>query len=41
MAVLGILNTTILHQAEEQKEQNKIFMKQLEHMVEKEGMSKN
>jgi hypothetical protein len=40
MAVLGLLNTTILHQVDEQEEQNKIHMKQLKHMVEKEIASK-
>ncbi len=41
MAVLGLLNTTILRQADVQEEQNKILTKQLKHMIEKEGMSKN
>ena len=40
-AVLGLLNTTISRQADEQEEQNKILTKQLEHMIEKEGTSKN
>jgi hypothetical protein len=40
-AVLSLLNTTISCQADEQEEQNKILMKQLEHMIEKEGTSKN
>ena len=40
-AVLGLLNTTISHQADKQEEQNKILTKQLEHMIEKEGTSKN
>jgi hypothetical protein len=41
MAVLGRLNTTISRQVDKQEEQNKILMKQLEHMIKKEGMSKN
>jgi hypothetical protein len=41
MAVLGLLNTMILHQADKQEEQNKILTKQLEHMIKKEGTSKN
>ncbi len=41
MAVLGLLNTTILRQADKQEEQNKILTKQLKHMIEKEGTSKN
>jgi hypothetical protein len=41
MALLGLLNTTILRQADKQEEQNKILTKQLDHMIEKEGMSKN
>jgi len=40
-AVLGLLNTTISRQADKQEEQNKILTKQLEHMIEKEGTSKN
>ena len=40
-AVLGLLNTTISCQADEQEEQNKIFTKQLEHTIKKEGTSKN
>ena len=40
-AVLGLLNTTISRQADEQEEQKKILTKQLEHMIEKEGTSKN
>jgi hypothetical protein len=40
-AVLGLLNTTISRQADEQEEQNKILTKQLEHMIEKDGTSKN
>jgi hypothetical protein len=40
-AVLGLLNTTILRQADKQEEQNKILTKQLEHMIEKDGTSKN
>ena len=40
-AVLGLLNTTISRQADEQEEQNKILTKQLKHMIEKEGTSKN
>ena len=40
-AVLGLLNTTISRQADEQEEQNKILAKQLKHMMEKEGTSKN
>ena len=40
-AVLGLLNTTISCQADEQEEQNKILTKQLEHMIEKKGTSKN
>jgi len=40
-AVFGLLNTTISHQADKQEEQNKILTKQLEHMIEKEGTSKN
>jgi hypothetical protein len=40
-AVLSLLNTTISCQADEQEEQNKILTKQLEHMIEKEGSSKN
>jgi hypothetical protein len=40
-AVLGLLNTTILRQADKQEEQNKILTKQLEHMIEKKGTSKN
>ena len=39
--VLGLLNTMISHQADEQEEQNKILTKQLEHLIEKEGTSKN
>jgi len=39
--VLGLLNTTISRQADEQEEQDKILTKQLEHMIEKEGTSKN
>ena len=34
-------NTTISHQADIQEEQNKILMKQLENMIEKEVTSKN
>jgi hypothetical protein len=41
MAVLGLLNTTILRQADKQEEQNKILTKQLKHMIKKEGTSKN
>ena len=41
MAVLGLLNVTILSQADKQEEQNKIPTKQLKHMIEKEGASKN
>jgi hypothetical protein len=37
-AVLGLLNTTISRQADEQEEQ---IMKQLEHMIKKDGTSKN
>jgi hypothetical protein len=33
IAVLGLLNTTILRQADKQEEQNKILTKQLEHMI--------
>jgi hypothetical protein len=40
-AVLGLLNTMLSRQADEQEEQNKILTKQLEHMIEKEGTSKN
>jgi len=40
-AVLGLLNTMLSHQAEEQEEQNKILTKQLKHMIENEGTSKN
>jgi hypothetical protein len=40
-AFLSLLNTTISRQADEQEEQNKILTKQLEHMIEKEGSSKN
>jgi hypothetical protein len=36
MAVLGLLNTTILRQADKQEEQNKILTKQLKHMIKKE-----
>ncbi len=41
MAVLGLLNTTILRQADKQEEQNKILTKQLKHMIKKEWTSKN
>jgi hypothetical protein len=34
-AVLGLLNTTISRQADEQEEQNKILTKQLEHMIQR------
>jgi hypothetical protein len=40
-AVFSLLNTTILCQADKQVEQNKIFTKQLEHMIKKERTSKN
>jgi hypothetical protein len=40
-AVLGLLNIMISRQADEQEEQNKILTKQLEHMIEMEGTSKN
>jgi hypothetical protein len=40
-AVLSLLNIMILQQADEQEEQNKILTKQLEHMIRKEGSSKN
>jgi hypothetical protein len=39
--VLSLLNTTFLCQADKQEEQNKILMKQLEHMIKKKGTSKN
>jgi hypothetical protein len=41
MAVLGLLETTISRQADEQEEQNKILTKQLEHMIQRDGTSKN
>ena len=40
-AVLGLLNTMISRQADEQEGMNKILTKQLDHMIEKEGTSKN
>jgi hypothetical protein len=39
--VLNLLNATIAHQVNKQEVQNMILMKQLEHMVEKDGSSKN
>jgi hypothetical protein len=39
--VLNLLNATIAHQVNEQEVQNTILTKQLEHMVEKDGSSKN
>jgi hypothetical protein len=41
MAVLGLLNTTISCQADEQEEQNKILTEQLKHMIKKKGTIKN
>jgi hypothetical protein len=40
-AVLGLLNTTLLRQADKQEEQNTILMNQLQHMIKKEGLIKN
>jgi hypothetical protein len=40
-AVLGLLNTMISCQADEQEGMNKILTKQLDHIIEKEGTSKN
>jgi hypothetical protein len=41
MTVLGLLETTISCQANKQEEQNKILTKQFEHMIKKDGTSKN
>jgi hypothetical protein len=41
LAVLGLLNTTISRQAEEQEEQNKLLSKELEHMIKQDGPKKN
>jgi hypothetical protein len=39
--VLGLLNTTIYRQLDQQQEQNKILEKQVNHMINKENSSKN
>jgi hypothetical protein len=41
LAVLGLLNTTISRQLDQQEEQNKILEKQVNHMINKENSSKN
>jgi hypothetical protein len=41
LTVLGLLNTTISRQSDQQEEQNKILEKQVNHMIDKENSSKN
>jgi hypothetical protein len=41
LAVLGLLNTTISRQSDQQEEQNKILEKQVNRMIDKENSSKN
>jgi hypothetical protein len=41
LAVLGLLNTAISRQLDQQEEQNKILEKQVNHMIDKENSSKN
>jgi hypothetical protein len=41
LAALGLLNTTISRQSDQQEEQNKILEKQVNHMINKENSSKN
>ncbi len=41
LAVLGLLNTPISRQADQQEDQNKILEKQVNHLIEKENLSKN
>jgi hypothetical protein len=41
LAVLGLLNTTISQQSDQQEEQNNILEKQVNHMINKENSSKN
>ncbi len=41
LAVLGLLNTTISQQADQQEDQNKILEKQVNHLIKKKNSSKN
>jgi hypothetical protein len=41
LTVLGLLNTIIFRQADDQEEENKLLSKELEHMIEQDGPKKN
>jgi hypothetical protein len=41
LTMLGLLNTTISRQADQQEDQNNILEKQVNHLIEKENSSKN